>query len=137
MTVDLARSAGRLAALLAGSGVLHLLVPKPYERLIPPVLGRPRAWVYGSGVAELACAAAVAVPRTRRPGAQASAALLVAVFPGNIWMAVRPGRVPRWLAVARLPLQLPLVLWALKVGRDADEGRHRLAGPCAQVGGSD
>lgn len=100
---------------MGGSGVLHFVVPKPYDALIPPFLGRPRRWVYGSGVVELACAAAVATPATRRAGALASAVVMVGVFPGNLWLAARPGRVPRWAALARLPLQAPLVLWALRV----------------------
>ena len=104
-----------LAAFLGGAGVLHFLAPQFYDRLIPPFLGPPRPWIYASGVAELAVAAAVAVPRTRRTGATAAAALLVAVFPANVYMALDPGDVPRWLAVARLPLQVPLVLWALQV----------------------
>jgi uncharacterized membrane protein len=108
-----------LAALVGGSGVLHLVSPASYERLIPPLLGSPRPWVYGSGVVELACAAAVVAPRTRARGALATAALLVAVFPGNIYLAIEPGDLPRWLAVARLPLQVPLVLWALQVWRSA------------------
>jgi uncharacterized membrane protein len=57
----------------------------------------------------------VAVPASRRRGGLASAVLLVAVFPGNLSMAVEPGDVPRWVALARLPLQVPLVLWALSV----------------------
>ena len=108
-----------LAAFLGGAGVMHFVAPEPYERLIPPFLGDPRAWVYASGVAEIAVGAAVAAPRTRRAGATAAAALLVAVFPGNVYMAVEPGDVPRWLALARLPLQVPLVLWALQVRRSA------------------
>jgi uncharacterized membrane protein len=108
-----------LAALLGGAGALHFTSPQAYDGLIPPFLPAPRAWIYASGVAELACAAAVAVPRTRRLGGLATAALLVAVFPGNLWMVVEPGGVPRWAAVARLPLQVPLVLWALQVARDA------------------
>ena len=108
-----------LAAFLGGAGVMHFVAPGPYERLIPPFLGDPRAWVYASGVAEIAVGAAVAAPRTRRAGATAAAALLVAVFPGHVYMAVEPGDVPRWLALARLPLQVPLVLWALQVRRGA------------------
>ena len=108
-----------LVGLIGGSGVLHFLRPEPFETLIPPFLGDPRPWVYGSGVVELACAAAVVNPRTREKGALATALLLVAVFPGNIYMAVEPGSVPRWIAIARLPLQVPLVLWALQVRRDA------------------
>jgi uncharacterized membrane protein len=108
-----------LAALLAGAGTTHFLAPEPYDAIVPSVLPAPRAWTYGSGVVELVVAAAVAVPRTRRLGATAAAALLVVVFPANVQMALDPGDVPRWLAVARLPLQVPLVLWALQVRRDA------------------
>ena len=129
--MDLRRLSGTaspylLAALVGGSGVLHFVVPGSYERLIPPFLPSPRAWVYGSGLVELACAAAVVVPRTRARGGLATAALLVAVFPGNVYMAVEPGEVARWLAVTRLPLQVPLVLWALQVWRSA---RHSMSGP--------
>ena len=114
-----------LAALLATSGVLHFAVPEPYDALIPGWLpGTARDWVHGSGVAELACAAGLCAPRTRRQAATATAVLLVAVFPGNIEMAVHPGDTPRWLALARLPLQVPLVLWALQVRRaSAGDGR--------------
>ncbi|HWH30791.1 MAG TPA: hypothetical protein VNU26_17855, partial [Mycobacteriales bacterium] len=49
-----------LAAFLGSAGVVHFVAPAPYERLIPPFLGDPRPWVYGSGVAEIAVAAAVA-----------------------------------------------------------------------------
>ncbi len=106
-----------LAALLAGAGTLHLLRPSGFDALIPPFLPRPRAWTYASGVAELAVAAAVLVPRTRRRGGLAAALLLVAVFPGNVYMAFEPGDVPRWIALVRLPLQVPLVLWGLQVAQ--------------------
>ncbi len=106
-----------LAGLLAGAGVLHFVKPGFYDGMIPPFLGSPRAWTYGSGVAELAVAAAVAAPATRRRGALAAAALFVAVFPANVYLAVEPGDLPRWAALARLPLQVPLVVWALQVAR--------------------
>ena len=107
-----------LAAVLTTTGVLHFAVPKPYDGLIPDWLpGSARSWVLGSGVAELACAAGLYLPRTRRNAATATALLFVAVFPGNIEMAVHPGDTPRWLALARLPLQVPLLLWALQVRR--------------------
>ena len=104
-----------LALLLITTGALHLLRPAGFDSLVPPVLGDPRPWTYVSGVAELAVAAAVAVPRTRRRGGLAAAVLFVAVFPGNLYLAVEPGDVPRWLALLRLPLQVPLVLWGLQV----------------------
>ena len=104
-----------LGALLVGAGTLHFVTPAPFDAIVPPVLGDPRVWTYASGVAELATGVAVAVPRTRAVGATAAAALRVLVFPANVYMAFEPGDVPRWVAVARLPLQLPLVLWAWRV----------------------
>ena len=105
-----------LAVLLAAAGTTHLASPSWYDGLILPWLPGPaRAWTVGSGAAELVVAAAVTAPRTRRAGGLAAAVLFVAVFPGNVWMALEPGAVPRWVAVARLPLQVPLVLWGLQV----------------------
>lgn len=105
-----------LSALLALAGTSHLVRPGLYDGLVPPMLpGDARAWTYGSGIVELLVAVAVSAPRTRRAGGLAAAALFVAVFPGNVWLAVEPGGVPRWAALARLPLQVPLVLWGLQV----------------------
>ena len=126
-----ATSATVLVALLAGAGTLHVVTPRPFDSLIPGWLGSPRPWVIASGVAELLCAAALAAPPTRRRGAIATAALFVAVFPGNVVMAlhshagafdVAHNPVVAW---GRLPLQVPLVLWALAV---AAESRRRDAG---------
>jgi len=114
------RSAELLAGLLAGAGALHLLVPAPFDAIVPSVLPHPRLWTYASGVVELACAAAVASPRTRPRGAAATALLFVAVFPANVQMALdAAGTLDRAVAYARLPLQVPLVLWALQVRRAA------------------
>ncbi|EOD67806.1 hypothetical protein H480_14612 [Amycolatopsis vancoresmycina DSM 44592] len=112
-----------LAGALGTMGVLHFAVPKPFDGLIPSSLpGSRRAWTYGSGVAELAVAAAVATPRTRRLGGLAAALLFLGVFPGNVKMAVDARRAPapqRAIAWARLPLQWPLIAWALKVRDNA------------------
>lgn len=112
------RSAVSLAALLAVAGAAHFVIPRPYERIVPEVFGDPAFWVRWSGVAEIACAGLVAHPRTRRFGALAAAGLFIAVFPANVKMAL-DGAVPLGLAWARLPLQLPLVLWAYRVARTA------------------
>ncbi|MCB7137322.1 DoxX family protein [Cellulosimicrobium marinum] len=129
-------SAVGLAALLGSSGVLHLVRPQVFEPLIPHGLGPARAWVVGSGLAELACATALVLPQTRRVGGAASAALLVGVFPGNVKMALdsRPGA-RSWagrpaVAWGRLPLQVPLVAWAVSVAREAPgPGRARVGAP--------
>lgn len=109
-----------LAALLAGAGLAHLVRPQAFAGLIPHRLGRPGPWVLGSGLAELACAATVAVPRTRRAGGSATAVLFAVVLPGNVTMALRGrGRPPlvRALLWARVPLQVPLIRWALRATR--------------------
>lgn len=110
-----------LAALLAVAAVGHFVRPKFFDPLVPQVLpGTARFWTLLSGVAEGAVAVTVALPRTRRYGALASALLFLAVWPANFKMAFdwrdRPiGQ--RAVAYGRLPLQLPLVFWAWKVYR--------------------
>ncbi|MQY07020.1 DoxX family protein [Actinomadura macrotermitis] len=120
---DSSRSARRLAAAMGTMGALHFLAPRPFDALIPARLpGRARTWTYLSGAAELACAAAVAVPATRGKGALATAGLMAAVFPANIKMARdwRKRALPlRAAAYGRLPLQAPMIAYALKVARDA------------------
>jgi uncharacterized membrane protein len=75
-----------------------------------------------SGEAELAAAATVAHRRTRALGGLLAAGLFVALFGGNVQMAYdwrdRSPREQR-LAYGRLPLQGPLVWWALRVARRA------------------
>jgi uncharacterized membrane protein len=112
-----------LAALLGASGALHFRTPRPYDSIVPRSLpGSPRTWTYVSGAAELAVAAAIAHPRTRRLGGLAAAALFVGVFPANVKMAVDWRNAPpsrRAIAIGRLPLQVPLVLWARKVAKQS------------------
>lgn len=113
-----------LCVLMGGSGLLHLLVPAPYRSIIPaPLRGQAAALVTLSGVAEIICAMLLLVPRTRRLGAYAIAALLVAVFPANMQMALDSKHgiagILTWL---RLPLQAPLILWALSFRRVPNGG---------------
>lgn len=112
-----------LAAFLGSAGVLHFATPDFFDTMVPGVLpGEPRLWTRLSGAAELAVAAAVAAPRTRRLGGLTAAALLVAVFPANVAMAVDwsdRSTVEQAVAYGRLPLQIPLVWWAWRVYRGA------------------
>ena len=120
------RTAIGLATLLGGSGVLHFAAPKPYDSIVPPALpGSARTWTYVSGVAELVIALALVVPRFRRLGGLLAALLFIGVFPANVQMAVdyqRAGKpLPaRLVAFGRLPLQVPLVLWALRVRKSSE-----------------
>lgn len=124
--------AGLVAGLFAASGVIHLVRPSVFESMVPGFLGDPTPLVLVSGVAELVCAAGLVRPRTRRLAGPASAALLVAIFPANLAMAVDTWQgwqagedSAGWFAgtLVRLPLQLPLVWWAWRAGRSARGSR--------------
>jgi uncharacterized membrane protein len=98
------------------AGIMHFVIPRTYESIVPDRLPAKRALVYASGVAEIAGGAAVLHPRTRRLGGRLSVATLLAVFPANVHMALHPerypvpgGRAALWL---RLPIQALFVAWA-------------------------
>jgi len=113
----------RMAALLLGSGVLHFVIPKPYDTIVPAELpGSQRFYTYASGVAELASGALLLSPRTRKFGALSAVALFLAVFPANVNMVRLWWDKPwpmRLAVIARLPLQIPLITAALQVRRSA------------------
>jgi uncharacterized membrane protein len=110
-----------LASFFIGAGVNHFLMPRAYERIVPPWLsGQSRRVVQLSGVAEMVGGVGVLVPSTRRVSGLGLIALLVAVFPANLHMARAPERfprIPRWALYARLPLQPLMVLWAWRATR--------------------
>lgn len=112
-----------LAALFTVSGIVHFAKPGPYEAIVPRPLPNKRELVYISGAAELACAALLVNPKTRRFGGLTSAWLLVGVFPANVQMSVSAFRNPKaaaWFKVgtlARLPLQIPLLRMALRTAK--------------------
>ena len=116
-------AAAGLVVLLTSSGVLHFAVPESFDAIVPEQLpGSARTWTHLSGAAELVVAALIAAPRTRRLGGLLAVLLFVAVFPANVKMAIDWSDRPAWmraLAYGRLPLQIPLVLWAVLVYRRA------------------
>jgi len=104
------------------AGVLHFIVPELYVQIVPPTFPAPLALVYLSGLAEIAVGIGLLIPRTRQYAAWATVALLLAIFPANVYMATHgiviegmpgggdPSEFVRW---GRLPLQGVLILWAL------------------------
>jgi len=117
------KAAYRIAALLLGVGTIHFLAPKQFDAIIPAELpGSPRFYTYASGVAEVAIGGLLLSGRTRRSAALAAVVLFVAVFPGNLnmvrlwWDKPWPMRIA---ALARLPLQIPMITEALKVRRNS------------------
>jgi uncharacterized membrane protein len=116
-----------LAAFFTLAGALHFLRPRFYEAMVPPAIAAQKKEIVAViGVAEIAGAAMVLHPASRRLGRWWLLALLVAVFPANVHMAVNPEqvpgldlrKVPRWALWARLPLQPLAMLWVWRATRE-------------------
>ncbi len=113
----------RFAAGLIGMGVLHFVAPRPFEKIVPRWFPWRRGAVVWSGVAEIAAGTLLAVPATKKAGGWLAAGTIVAVYPANVQMAIDATRDPDVGAVGtaatwlRLPLQVPMVLRALRFVR--------------------
>ncbi len=115
-----------LAALFVGAGAMHFIIPGAYVRIVPPFFPAPGVVVAASGVAEILGGIGVLIPVTRRAAAWGLVALLVCVFPANIYVAA--AHIPfmgiagqSWLQWLRLPLQVPLIFWAWRYTRRRPE----------------
>jgi len=109
------RARALLGAAFVATGASHLRFTDAYEAIVPRALPARRALVHVSGLAELAGGAGLIADRTARPAGLWLVALLAAVFPANVSMALRADeftRVPRVLLWARLPLQ-GVFAWAV------------------------
>ena len=114
------------AAFYVVAGSLHFIRPEFYLKIMPPYVPWHLAMVYLSGALEMLGGLGLLVPQTRRAAAWGLVALLIAVFPANIYMATNPieagaasvAPVLRW---GRLPLQLPLVWWLVWCTRPREE----------------
>ena len=105
-----------LAVIFTGAGVLHFTKPAPFVAIVPRWLPAAEALVAISGVAEIAGGIGLLVPPVSFWAGCGLIALLLAVFPANINMAINnipwDGKpVPTWLLWMRLPLQAVLILW--------------------------
>jgi len=119
-------SRAALAAFFTFTGTMHFLRPRFFEAIVPPAIEPQKQEVVAiSGAAEIAGAALVLYPASRRLGRWWLLALLLAVFPANLHMAVNPEQIrgldmrklPRWALWARLPLQPLAMLWVWQATR--------------------
>ena len=110
-----------LGLLFVLGGLYHFIHPELYLRMMPPYLPWHRFLVYLSGFFEVALGLLLLVPRYTRLAAWGLIALLVAVFPANVQMALNPQLFPELPPLAlwlRLPLQALLVAWAYSWTKD-------------------
>ncbi len=106
-----------LTCFFMAAGIGHFVNTDFYLSIMPPYLPAHLGLVYASGVFEIVGGLAVLALPTRRLAGYGLMALLLAVYPANIHMAVNPeqyvaGGTPLWGLYARLPLQFVLMGWA-------------------------
>lgn len=118
-----------MALFYVAAGIAHFVVPESYERMIPPIFPAKGAIVVLSGLAEIGLGLALCWARSRRAAAFGVIALLVLVFPANVYVALHDiplfgaehgAGLGNWL---RLPLQGLLIAWAWVYTRSTDPRR--------------
>lgn len=104
------------------AGVMHFVNSDFFLRIMPPYLPFHYAIVLISGVCEIGLGIALMVPKTSRMAGWGLIALLIAVFPANLHMAMHPDLFSEMSPTAlyiRLPIQGLLILWAYWYTRPA------------------
>ena len=109
-----------LAAAFVMAGINHFINPQFYVKMMPPVLPAHLFLVYLSGVFQIALGILLTIRRFSRFAAWALIALLIAVFPANVFMAQQPELFSEFSPAAlylRLPLQaviIALIYWSTR-----------------------
>lgn len=109
-----------MAALYMFTGLMHLLRPATFLRIMPPWAPMHQDIVFWSGIAEMLLGIGLLFAQTRRIAAWTIIVLLVIVFPANVQMAINWFREvhPFYpIALLRLPLQFVLIAWAYRYAR--------------------
>ncbi len=98
---------GLAAIFFVVAGSFHFVKPELYLQIMPPYLPAPELLVAVSGLAEIAGGIGLLIRPLRRAAGWGLIALLIAIFPANIYMLQHPGqfKVAPWILWARLPLQ--------------------------------
>jgi len=107
-----------MAAFYMGGGSLHLIRPDFYLPMMPSYLPAHELLVFVSGLAEIALGVSLLIPKLRKVAAWAVIALLIAVFPANVNVAMHNTAIfgategAGWFNWVRLPIQALLIAWA-------------------------
>jgi len=105
------------------AGTMHFVNPAFFLKIMPPYLPLHKELVLLSGVAEVLLGILLLVPKTSRMAAWGIVALLIAVFPANLYVYQHQDILPASpvVHVLRLPLQGLLILWAFWFTKPANK----------------
>lgn len=104
-----------MGAIFIFTGTLHFLIPKVYERIMPPYVPSPRLMVMLSGVAELFLGVMLLIPNMQALAAFGIILMLFVFFPVHFYMIKdkkASSGLPVWFLILRIPMQIALILWA-------------------------
>lgn len=104
-----------MAFLYIIAGINHFRKPGMYIRIIPPLFKNPKLINTLSGFAEILLGILLLFPFSKKFAAWGIIALLIAVFPANLFMFQDKKAgfgLPKWILFVRLPLQIVLIYWA-------------------------
>lgn len=104
-----------MAFLYIIAGINHFRSPGMYLRIIPPIFKNPKLINTLSGAAEIVLGILLLFPFSKRFAAWGIIALLIAIFPANLFMFQDKKAsfgLPKWILFVRLPLQIVLIYWA-------------------------
>jgi len=114
-----------VAVFFTGAGVAHFTHSEFFLSIMPPYLPAHRELVALSGLVEIACGLGVLPIATRRWAGYGLLALLAAVYPANIHMAMNPELFPEMSSgalYARLPFQFVFAAWVWWATRSEQVG---------------
>ena len=100
------------------SGSFHLINPGVFRALVPPILGMQNFWIISSGITEIIAALGILTKQKWAP--KFTALILLIIWVGNWWYAIDVtfNLESSWFLIIgswlRLPLQIPLIQWALR-----------------------
>ena len=103
-----------LAIFMIAAGIMHIVNPAFYLKIMPPFLPLHTELVFVSGICELLLGILLLVPNCSRLAAWGIIALLIAVFPANVYLYQHQEILPASpiIHLLRLPLQGLFILWA-------------------------
>lgn len=112
-----------LAIFMIGAGTMHFVNPEFFLKIMPPYLPLHSGLVMVSGICEIVLGIMLLVPQSSRLAAWGIIALLIAVFPANIYLFQNQNLMPASPVIhfLRLPLQGVFILWAYWHTRPAEK----------------